>query len=148
MKVILLKDIKKLGKIDEIVEVSDGYARNYLFKQKLAIEANSKNIHDIKQKEATNLARDKRNREDAQILANNLKDKCFEIKMKAGDSGKLYGSLTTMDIANTLSQQGYDIDKKNINIDVQIKQIGRTTATLKLYNDVYTTINIDIVKKD
>ncbi len=148
MKVILTKDVKKLGKADQIVEVSDGYAKNYLFKQNLAIEASSKNLHDVKQKQDTDKARDLRKRVEAMELSKELQNQTFTISMKAGEGGRLYGSLTTMDIAQALEKKGYTIDKKNISINVQIKQLGHTTADIKLYSDISCTIDIDIVKKD
>lgn len=148
MKVILTKDVKKLGKADQIVEVSDGYAKNYLFKQNLAIEASSKNLHDVKQKQDTDKARDLRKRAEAMDLSKKLQNQTFTISMKAGEGGRLYGSLTTMDIAQALEKKGYTIDKKNISINVQIKQLGHTTADIKLYSDISCTIDIDIVKKD
>lgn len=148
MKVILLKDVKKLGKVDEIVEVSDGYARNFLFKQNLALEASAKNLHDVKQRRATEVARDARQREEAEKLAAELKTQRFTVSMKAGEGGRLYGALTTMEIAKVLKEAGYEIDKRNITLGTSLKHIGETSAELKLYNDVHCTIDIDVVKKD
>ncbi len=148
MKVILLQDVKKLGKADDIVDVNDGYARNFLFRQNLALEATQKNLHDIRQKKATEKARDDRNREEAKALAAQLNGKVFRVAMKSGEGGRLYGSLTTMDVASALEKAGYAIDKRQITILGQLKFLGKTDCEAKLYSDVTTRFEVELVKKE
>ncbi|MDO5732922.1 MAG: 50S ribosomal protein L9 [Eubacteriales bacterium] len=144
MKVILLEDVKKLGKADEVVEVSDGYARNFLFKKNLALEATSKNLHEVKQKKATEAARHERLREEAKQQAEELSQRRFKIRMKVGEGGRLYGSLTNMDIQKVLKEAGYDFDKRNISIQHQLKNVGSTQAHVKIYADVSCSVDIDV----
>lgn len=144
MKVILLSDVKNLGKADAIVEVSDGYARNCLFKQKLAIEATSANINSYKIKKQAKLAAEKRELAAAEEDGKKLSGKTFKLAMKAGEGGKLYGALTAQEVATLLQKSGYEIDKKNITINSVLKNVGRTTATVKLHSQVKVDINIEV----
>ncbi|NJP41610.1 50S ribosomal protein L9 [Oscillospiraceae bacterium HV4-5-C5C] len=142
MKVILLQDVKKLGKLDDIVEVSDGYARNYLFRQKLAIEATKENLNDVGQRKKAEQAKALHQLEEARRMAAELKGQTFTMKMKAGDGGRLYGSLTAADVAEALIKAGYPVDKRNISIKTPLKSIGNTSVEVKLHNEV--SINIDV----
>lgn len=144
MKVILLSDVKNLGKADAIVEVSDGYARNCLFKQKLAIEATSANINSHRIKKQAKLAAEKRELAAAEEDGKKLAGKTFKLAMKAGEGGKLYGALTAQEVATLLQKSGYEIDKKNITINSVLKNVGRTTATVKLHSQVKVDINIEV----
>lgn len=142
MKVILLEDVKSLGKADAIVDVSDGYARNFLFKKKLALEATAENLNSVKIKKKAQAAAAQRELEEAQNLGRELLDKSFTLKMKTGEGGRLYGALTAQEVAGALAQAGYKIDKRNITLGTPLKNVGSTTATLKLHNQVKVDITI------
>ncbi|MDD2214920.1 MAG: 50S ribosomal protein L9 [Oscillospiraceae bacterium] len=142
MKVILLQDVKKLGKLDDIVEVSDGYARNYLFRQKLAIEATRENLNDVGQRKKALQAKARHQLEEARRMAAELKGQTFIMKMKAGEGGRLYGSLTAADVAEALLKAGYPVDKRNVSIKTPLKSIGNTSVEVKLHTEV--SIDIDV----
>lgn len=142
MKVILLNDIKNLGKKDEIVEVSDVYANSFLIKKKMALPANAKNLNELKLRQGSKEHSDALELQKAMELAAILENKDFVIKLKTGEHGKLYGSLTSSEVANILKEQGYTIDKKDISLALALKNVGKTTALLKLHNKVKININI------
>ena len=132
MKVILLEDVKGSGKAGQVVKVSDGYARNMLIPRGLALEATPANL---KQHEKKKEAQEKKFREDkakAQEMAEKLLKEGIEIKTKAGANGKVFGSITSKDIADALQALGYDIDKKKILLDAPIKTTGFTEVTGKV----------------
>ncbi|MFA6940997.1 MAG: 50S ribosomal protein L9 [Clostridiaceae bacterium] len=142
MKVILLKDVKGVGKKDEVINTSDGYARNFLFPRKLAEEATDNNIHRINLKNEAERKRKLEETERAQAQAKELKNKVINIKTKSGEGGRLFGSITSKDIAEEIKKQlNLEIDKKKLVID-SIKQLGEYTAELKLYPEISTTIKI------
>lgn len=137
MQVILLEDVKSLGKKDEIVKVSDGYARNFILPKKLGVEATSKNLNDLKLKKASEEKRQKEILEEAKQFAKQLKDKSVELKIKAGEGGRTFGSISTKEIAETAKKQlGYDIDKKKMQLDVPIKACGTYRVAIKLHPKV------------
>ena len=144
MKVILLEDVKKVGKKDEIVEVSTGYANNYLIKKGLAKEATSSNLNEIKQKKGAEQANAARELAEAREVGKELKEKVFDKKMKAGDDGRLYGSLTNSDVADLLKSAGYEVDKRNITLATNIKNIGSVNAEVKLHRDVTVKITVRV----
>ncbi len=147
MKVILLENVKTLGKEDDIVEVSDGYARNFLFRRKLALEATPQNLHDVKQRKMSQAAKAKRELEAAQSLASDLDGKSFVLEMKAGEGGRLYGAVTAMDVAACLKKEGFSVDKRNITLKTAIKNVGSFTADLKLHNEVSVSVTIHVKEK-
>lgn len=147
MKVILLENVKSVGKEDDIVEVNDGYARNYLIRRKLALEATPKNLHDVKQRKQTQAAKAKRVLEEAQVLASDLDGKTFTLKMKSGEGGKLYGAVTAMDVAAALKEAGFNVDKRDINLKTTIKNIGTYTADIKLHNEVSVAVGVKVEEK-
>ncbi len=142
MKVVLLQDVKKLGKADDIVDVNDGYARNFLFKQKLAVEATKENLNEVKLRKRAEAVKAERALDDAKAMAEELEGKAFTMKMKAGAGGRLYGTLTAMDVSAALVAAGYDVDKRNITIETPLKNLGTARVKLKLHNEV--TANVDI----
>ena len=144
MKVILLEDIKSLGKKEDIVEVNDGYARNFLIKKNKALEATPENLNSVRVKKNAAIERARREKEEAQALAKKMKDKTIVIKMKSGEGGKLYGAMTAMDVSTALEKQGYHVDKKNITIKTPIKSAGVYEIDVKLYTDVTTKIQVEI----
>ena len=137
MKVILLCDVKGQGKKDQIVEVSDGYARNFLFPQKKAIPADSKATSELKSKEEAKQYRLNEDRKAAQALADKIKTVTVEIKMGHGQDGRLYGSVTSKDIAAELSKIiGTDVDKRKINLKESIKAYGNYDVEIKILQDI------------
>ncbi len=142
MKVILLQDVKGVGKKGDVVNASDGYARNFLFPKKLAQEANDANMHILNKKNETERKKKLAEIEAAQKLAANLKDKEVKITAKSGDNGRLFGAITSKDIATALNKQyNVDIDKKKIVTDT-IKTMGAFEIEVKLYPEVSTKIKV------
>lgn len=142
MKVILLEDIKSLGKKNEIVDVNEGYAKNFLLKSKKAMEATPSNLNTLKVKTGALQAAKEREFQAAKELGEKLKDKTFVLKLKVGEAGKLYGSLTAQDVAHAIKQAGYEVDKKDIVIKENLKHVGQTKATLKLHTQVKVEVGI------
>ena len=136
MKVILLDNIQGHGKKGEIVTVNDGYARNYLLPKKLAVEATKAVLNEIQQKEE---------RDAAEVVAKSLKGATVVVKMRCGEDGKMYGSVTNQDVADGLKAMGYDVDKKKITIRDQIKTLGVYDAEVKVYKDIGAKIKINVV---
>lgn len=145
MKVILLKDVKAQGKQGEIIEVNDGYARNYLIKQGLGKEANASCVNEFNQKKAAEVKRKADELAEAKAAAERLKGTVVKVGVKCGD-GKIYGSVTTADIADGLEKIGIVVDKKKIILKESIKALGRFNVEVKLYANVSTTMEIDVVK--
>ena len=145
MQVILLKDVKTLGKKDDIVSVSDGYARNYLIPKGFALEASKGNLNDIKNKKEAQEFKRKREIEEAQKLADTLNGKMFTIKAKAGEKGRLFGAISNMDVAEELSKQvGVVIDKKKIELKEPIKLVGVYDVDAKIYTGVTAKFRIKV----
>ena len=137
MKVILLCDVKGQGKKDQIINVSDGYARNFLFPQKKAIPADAKATSELKSKEEAKQFRVNEDRKAAQLLADKIKDITVDIKMEHGADGRLYGSVTAKDIAEELKKIiGTDVDKRKIVVKDTIKAYGNYTVEIKLLADI------------
>lgn len=147
MKVILLADIKSVGKKGEIINASDGYARNFLFPRKLAQEATEENLHILNQKKENERKKKLAEIEEAQALAEKLKGKEIKIIAKSGEHGRLFGAITNKDIAEQIKKQySIDIDKKKIAVDA-IKQIGIYDVELKIYAEVSTKMKAVIVEQ-
>lgn len=143
MKVVLLQDVKGKGKKDEIVNVSDGYARNYLFPRNLAAEADAKVLNDIKNKEAAKARRIELEKQAAREMAEKLQSLLVKITIQSGADGKLYGSVGTKDIAEALqAQHGIEIDKRKIVLDSAIKAYGTYTVDVKLYPEIAGKLNV------
>ena len=137
MKVILLCDVKGQGKKDQIVEVSDGYARNFLFPQKKAILADAKAQNELKGKEEAKQYKISEDRKAANALADRIKDTEIEIVMGHGQDGRLYGSVTSKDIAEALKAKlSVDIDKRKINLKESIKAYGKHSVEIKILGDI------------
>ena len=147
MRVILLADVKGQGKKDQIVEVSDGYARNFLFPKKLAVEADAKAMSDAKNKEDARLFKIEQDKAAARELAAKLEAVTVKIKASAGADGRLYGSITTSDIAAEMKKQhGFEIDRRKIVCDGAIKAFGTYTLDVKLYPEVVGKINLVVAQ--
>ncbi len=143
MKVLLLADVKGKGKKDQIVNVSDGYARNFLFPKKLAVEADAKALADAKNKEEAKEFKIEQDKAAARELAAKLESVVVKIKATAGADGRLYGSITTADIAAALQDQaGIQLDKRKIVTDSAIKAYGSYSLTVKLYPEIQGKLNL------
>lgn len=148
MKVILQQEVKKMGKKGDIIEVSEGYARNYLLPQKLAIPATNTNVNNAKQQKASEERKQQRALEEAQMLAAQMSKLEVSIAVKMGDGGKLFGSVSTKDVADALMEQHkVEIDKRKIDIKETIKAVGSYTVTIKLHPEVNTKIQVHITGK-
>ncbi|TRM11028.1 50S ribosomal protein L9 [Lentibacillus cibarius] len=147
MKVIFKKDVKGKGKKDEVKDVSDGYARNYLLKNNLAEEATPGNLKALEAKKKKQQQQEDERKKEAELLKNELADLDVEIRAKSGDSGRLFGSITSKHIADTLKKDyGYKIDKRKIELDEPIRTLGYTKVPVKLHQEVTGTINVHVVE--
>lgn len=146
MKVILKSDIKGVGKKDEVINASDGYARNFLFPKNLAVEANVENMSKLQaQKDATQF-RKNNEKEDAKKLVEKLTKITVRIEVKAGENGKIFGGVSAKDISENLDKQHkIKIDKKKIDLKETIKTLGIHNVGAKLYEGVSGTIKVDVV---
>ncbi|MEW6068191.1 MAG: 50S ribosomal protein L9 [Nitrospirota bacterium] len=147
MKVILKSDVNNVGKMGEIVNVSDGYARNYLVPKGLAVEANTKNIKLVDHQKRMILEKAKKVRNVAQEMSNKISSMTLLIKANAGEEGRLFGSVTTMDIAELLKKEGVEIDKKKITLDEPIKRLGTYSVNIKLHSDISTQVALQVVQE-
>lgn len=145
MKVILLCDVKGQGKKDQIVEVSDGYARNFLFPQKKAIAADAKATNELKNKEESKQFKINEEKKAASALAARINDSIVEISMEHGADGRLYGSVTAKDIAEALKKMlSIDIDKRKITLKDPIKTSGTHAVEIKLYTDIIAKFTVKV----
>lgn len=143
MKVVLLQDVKALGKKDDIVNVSDGYARNFLFPKKLAVEATAGKLNEITDKKSSLENKKKKELEKAKALAERLNKIEIVIKTKAGVNGKLFGSITAKDIAEIIKEKhNIEIDKKKIILDDAIKSLGTQEIEIKVYPEVSAKVKV------
>ena len=146
---ILLKDVKGTGKKDQILEVSDGFARNFLLPRKVAIEATSEAVNSIERAKGAAKHREDVKQSEAEALSRELKGKVVVVKVRAGEGGKLYGSITSQEIADAIKAQlGVEIDKRKVEPTEPIKSLGQTTVNLKLYAGVSARIIANIVAAD
>ena len=145
MKVILLEDVKALGKKGEIVNVNVGYARNFILPKKLGLEANTKNLNDLKLQNANEEKKAKEILEAAQAFAKDLESKSVVIKMKAGEGGRVFGSVSSKEIATAFKDQcGLDIDKKKIQLTDAIKAFGTYDVPVKLHQKVTGILKVKV----
>ena len=143
MKVIFLQDVKGQGKKGEIKEVSDGYARNFLLARKLAVEATNSNLNDIRGKKEADAFHKGQELEQAKALKEKLDGMSVKLVAKAGENGKLFGSITNKDVAEALKmQQHVVIDKKKFHMPEGIKQVGATKVEVRIYPEVVATLTV------
>ena len=148
MKVILIEDVKALGKKGEIVNVSDGYARNKLFPGKLAVDASSKNINDLKLQKAHEEKIAKEIYEEAKKLAADLEDKTVTLSVKSGEGGKVFGSVSTKEIAKAANEQlNLELDKKKMQLNEPIKSLGVHEIKIRLHPKVTGTLRVKVVEE-
>lgn len=147
MKVILLEDVKSVGKKGQLVNTSDGYAKNFLFPKNLAVEATKSNMNDFELKQKAEAKRKKEELEQAQQMAKELENKTVTVKVKTGENGKLFGSVTNKEVAEEIVKQtGLNIDKKKVSIGDPIKMVGERTAVIKLHPKVSAEITIKVIE--
>jgi large subunit ribosomal protein L9 len=147
MKVIFLQDVKGQGKKGEIKDVSEGYARNFLLPRGLVQIATAGATKSLEQIQAAEEKRKEREKQEAQALAARLSEMTIVIKAKAGEGGRLFGAITSKQIAETLEKQNIKIDKRKIELDEPIRSLGVTKVQLKLHPDVRGTLNVQVVEE-
>jgi len=147
MEVILKEEVKGLGKAGELVKVRDGFARNFLIPQKRAVVADTKNVRMLEHEKKVAEAVERKQRKSAEELATKLATMSVTIEREAGEEDKLYGSVTSKDIAEALRKEGVVVDKRSINLAEPLKQIGAFDVDIKLHHDVTGKIKVWVVKK-
>ena len=146
MKVILLDNIKGVGKKDEIINASDGYARNFLFPKKLAVEANNENLNKLKLKKQSEQHKRDVDKENAEKIAKELDEITLKIKVKAGENGRIFGGVTSKEISEELKKQyKLDVDKKKIVLNENIKNIGSFDISIKLFEGVIGKLKVKVI---
>lgn len=148
MQVILREDVEKLGKIGDLVKVADGYARNFLVPGKKAIEATPKNLNAMNHAKKMVSDRLRKLKKEAAADADRIKSLSVTIKAKVGEEGKLFGSVTSMDIVEAMKAQGVVIDKRKLVLDEPIKRLGDFTITVKLHSDVTADFKVSVVGEE
>ena len=146
MKIILLENVKGVGKKDEIINANDGYARNFLFPRNLAVEANAQNLAKLKSKQDSAAHKKMTEKKEAEELAKKLEKIMLKVEVKAGENGKIFGGVTAKEISEQLkSQYNYNVDKKKIELKETIKQVGIFTVDLKLFEGVTGKLKVHII---
>src|SRR5437764_13604028 len=144
-QVLLREDIDNLGARGEIVRVKAGYARNYLLPRRLAVEATSNNVRQIEGERAALAKREAKERSTAELQANQLRSLTLKFERKVGEAGVLYGSVTSMDVAHALKDQGYEIDRRRIVLREPIKRFGNYTVPVRLHRDVTVELPLSVL---
>jgi large subunit ribosomal protein L9 len=148
MEVILREKVEKLGNRGEVVKVSEGYARNFLLPHKLALLATPANRKQVEQEKTAAVRREANEKAEWQALAQQLAQLTIRLSRKVGENDVLYGSVTSMDIAEALQSQGFTIDRRKIDLGEALKSLGQHSVGIKLHRDVTATISVDVVKED
>lgn len=146
MKVILQADIKGVGKKDQVIEASDGYARNYLFPKKLAIEANAENMNEWKAKQNSQAYKKSQEKEEAKKIAKKMENIMVKVEIRAGENGRIFGSVSSKEIAENLEKQHkITVDKKKIDLKEPIKSLGVRVVDVKLYEGIIGKLKVDVI---
>ena len=149
MKVILKDNIKGVGKKDEVINASDGYARNFLLPKGLAVEANSENMSKLKAKEDSKAYKKEQEKEEAKKISEKLAGIQLKVPVKSGENGKIFGGVSAKEIADLLkSNYNIEVDKKKIDLKETIKTLGLRTVTIKLYDGVVGNLIVDVISKE
>ena len=147
MKVVLKQDVRNLGKKGELVETSDGYARNFLFPRNLAAEADNKAMNELKNAESSKQFKIDTQIKQATASKNKLEGQVFKMTAKAGSNGRLFGSVTSKEIAQDIKKQyAISVDKRKVTLDTDIKAFGTYNATVKLYNGIVANIKVQVTE--
>ncbi|NGZ76587.1 50S ribosomal protein L9 [Saccharibacillus alkalitolerans] len=147
MKVIFLKDVKGQGKKGDIKEVSEGYAQNFLFKNGVAKPATQGNVKTLENQHAAEEKRKEDEKQEAVELGKKLEEVTVQIKAKSGEGGRLFGAITSKQIAEALAKQGYKIDKRKIELEEPIRTLGVTQVPVKLHKDVKSTLKVQVTEE-
>lgn len=148
MKVILKQDIKGVGKKDEVVNASDGYARNFLLPKNMAVEANAENMSKLKAKQDSKAFKKSQEKEEALKIADKLSKILLKVPVKAGENGKIFGGVSAKEIAELLeSSYKITVDKKKIELKEPIKTLGERKISIKLFEGVVGTLRLDVISK-
>ena len=148
MKVILKADIKGVGTKDQVINASDGYARNFLFPKNLAVEANNTNMSKLQAKNDANQYRRDQEKEAAKEVAKKIEQTILTIQVKAGENGKIFGGVSSKEIAENLEEQyGIKVDKKKINLKETIKTLGTQTIEIKLFEGVIGKLRVSVIEE-
>lgn len=148
MKVVLKQDVRNLGKKGELVETSDGYARNFLFPRNLAAEADNKAMNELKNAESSKQFKIDTQIKQATASKNKLEGQVFKMTAKAGSNGRLFGSVTSKEIAQEIKKQyAISVDKRKVTLDTDIKAFGTYNATVKLYNGIVANIKVQVTEE-
>lgn len=147
MKIILLQDVKGQGEKGQVKEVSEGYARNFLIKQGLARIATEGNLKTLDQQNKLEERRKEKEKKDAELLANKLNETTIELKVKAGDNGRLFGAITSKQIVEALTDIKLEIDKRKIELHEPIRTLGFTTVSVKLHPEVKATMKVHVTEE-
>jgi large subunit ribosomal protein L9 len=145
MKVFLKEDVKNLGKMGDVVNVAEGFARNFLLPKKFAVEANTKNLKEFEHNKRIIDGRAAKIKDASKATADKLSALTLKIKAKAGEEEKLFGSVTTMDIAEAFKAEGFEVDKKKILLVEPIKRLGEYTVEVKIHHEVNATVKVLVV---
>ncbi len=146
MKVILKEDVKDLGNMGTVIDVSNGYGRNYLIPKNLAVEANPKNIKQLEHEKNIILAKAKKIRKSAEDSAEEISKLSISIEAVSGEEDKLFGSVTAKDIAEEISRHGIDVDKRRIILEEPIKRLGSYEVAVKVHQDVTANVKLEVRK--
>lgn len=143
MQVILLEDVKSLGKKGELVNINDGYARNYVLPKKLGLEANAKNLNDLKLQKARDMKLAAEELQAAKDFAVKIEEKPVKLAIKTGEGGKTFGAVSTKEIAAAVKEQlGFEVDKKKMKLDESIKTVGTHIVAVKLHKEVTAKLTV------
>lgn len=147
MKVLLKEDVSNLGSIGDVVNVANGYARNYLLPRNFAVEANPRNVKQFEHMKRVVAVKAEKVKKEKLSLAERLSGTRLSFTSKAGEDGKLFGSITSMDIQEALGEQGFEIDRKKIVVEPAIKRVGEHTVSVKLHADITAEVQIEVVRE-
>ncbi|WP_226654139.1 MULTISPECIES: 50S ribosomal protein L9 [Guptibacillus] len=147
MKVIFLEDVKGKGKKGEVKNVADGYARNHLLKNNLALEANNANMKTLKAKQRSDDKKAQEELDEAKALKEKIESLEVELETKSGEGGRLFGSITSKNIAEELKKHNIKVDKRKIELDEPIRSLGYTNVPVKLHHDVTATVKVHVVEQ-
>ncbi len=147
MKIILKEDFENLGKVGEVVEVKDGFARNYLIPKQVALQATQQNLKIFDQEKARNKIKLSKDKRDAELLAEQLKEVSLTANVQVGEEDKIFGAVTSQNISELLSSKGFEIDKRKIQLEEPLKALGVFEVPIKLHTEVEAKIKVWVVKE-
>lgn len=148
MEIILRERVEKLGTKGDVVNVSDGYARNFLLPKKLAVLATPANMKQIEQEKAAAVRREAKEKQEVEALARQLSQVSIQVSRKVGENEVLYGSVTSMDIAELLEAKGFTVDRRKIDLQEALKSLGQHDVPIKLHREVTAIIKVEVIKEE